>query len=105
MQGPRRRIVDVLTLSPPQAGVIVKGWLRTVRTSKQVTFLNVNDGSNLSGLQVVVAEGLPNDEEIRHLGTGSAVAVTGTLVESPAKGQSVELHATAVAVIGKADAD
>jgi asparaginyl-tRNA synthetase len=108
MQGPRRRIVDVLTLVPPPAGiegVIVKGWLRSARTSKQVVFLDVNDGSNLSGLQVVAAEGLPNLDEVARLTTGSAVAVTGTLVPSPAKGQTVELRATAVQVLGKADAD
>ncbi|MEM9454997.1 MAG: asparagine--tRNA ligase [Myxococcota bacterium] len=105
MQGPRRRIVEVLTLTPPQEGVIVKGWLRTVRKSKQVTFLNVNDGSNLSGLQVVAGEELTNLEEVSHLTTGSAVAITGNLVESPAKGQTVELRATAVEVLGKAEAD
>ena len=105
MQGSRRRIVEVLTLSPPQEGIVVKGWVRTVRTSKQVTFLNVNDGSNLSGLQVVAGEGLENLEEVSHLGTGSAVAITGTLVESPAKGQAVELRATAVEIVGKADPD
>jgi len=105
MQGPRRRIVDVLALDPPQSGVIIKGWLRTVRTSKQVTFLNVNDGSNLGGIQVVAGDPLPNLEEVGHLTTGSAVAVTGELVESPAKGQRVELRATAVEVLGHAAPD
>lgn len=108
MQGPRRRIVEVITLVPPPEGiegVIVKGWLRSARTSKQVVFLDLNDGSNLSGLQVVAAEGLPNLEEVARLTTGSAVAVTGTLVPSPAKGQTVELRATRVDVLGKADAD
>jgi asparaginyl-tRNA synthetase len=105
MQGPRRRIVEVLTLAPPQEGITVKGWLRTVRTSKQVTFLDVNDGSNLAGLQVVAGEDLPNIEEVSRLTTGSAVAITGALVPSPAKGQTVELRATAVEILGKADAD
>ncbi len=105
MQGPRSRIVEVLTLAPPQEGVIVKGWLRTVRKSKQVTFLNVNDGSNMSGLQVVVGDEVDNLEEVSHLGTGSAVAITGNLVESPAKGQTVELRATSVEVVGEAAPD
>ena len=96
MQGPRRRIVEVMTLAPPQEGIIIKGWLRTVRASKQVTFLNVNDGSTLSGIQVVAGDEVENLEEVRALGTGSAVAVTGQLVESPAKGQTVELRATAI---------
>ncbi|MCH9687095.1 MAG: hypothetical protein K0V04_37010 [Deltaproteobacteria bacterium] len=105
MQGPRRRIVEVLTLAPPLEGVVIKGWLRTVRSSKQVTFLNVNDGSNMNGLQVVAGEELDNLEEVSRLGTGSAVAVTGTLVESPAKGQTVELRATSVKVLGEAAPD
>ncbi len=103
--GSRRRIVEVLTLAPPQQGIVVKGWLRTVRTSKQVAFLDVNDGSNLAGLQVVAGSELPNFDEVSRLTTGSAVAVTGELVPSPAKGQTVELHATAVEIVGKADPD
>lgn len=94
-----------MTLAPPQEGIIIKGWLRTVRASKQVTFLNVNDGSTLSGIQVVAGDEVENLEEVRALGTGSAVAVTGQLVESPAKGQTVELRATAIEVLGKADPD
>ena len=105
MQAPRRRIVDVLKLEPAQGDIVVKGWLRTVRKSKTVTFLQVNDGSNLSGLQVVAGEDLDNIEEIRHLTTGSAVAVAGTLVVSTAKGQTVELKAERVEIIGKAESD
>lgn len=105
MQGSRRRIAETLTLTPPMEGVTVKGWLRTVRASKQVTFLNVNDGSNLSGIQVVAGEGVSNLEEVRQLGTGSAVAVTGNLVESPAKGQTVELQATSIEILGVAEPD
>jgi asparaginyl-tRNA synthetase len=105
MQSQRTRIVDVLAMQPPRSGVLVKGWLRTVRTSKQVVFLGVNDGSNMAGLQVVVDETTPDIEEIRHLTTGSAVAIEGELVPSPAKGQSVELKATRVDILGKAQSD
>ena len=92
-------------MQPPRSGVCIKGWLRTVRASKQVVFLGVNDGSNMSGLQVVAGEDTPGIEEIRRLTTGSAVAVEGNLVESPAKGQTVELHATRVEILGKAESD
>ncbi|MCA9704256.1 MAG: asparagine--tRNA ligase [Myxococcales bacterium] len=103
----RRRIEEVLRLQadPPVEGVVVKGWVRTVRRSKQIVFINLNDGSNLGGLQVVADEALANIEELRHLSTGSAIAVTGTLVPSPAQGQPVELRAAEVEVVGKADAD
>src|SRR5688572_26790754 len=103
MQTPRTRIVDVLALQPPHPGVRIKGWLRTARSSKQVVFLEINDGSNMKGIQVVADDRTEGIEEARHLGTGSAVSIEGEVVESPAKGQKVELHATRIDVIGKAD--
>ncbi|MBX7079083.1 MAG: asparagine--tRNA ligase [Nannocystaceae bacterium] len=105
MQSPRTRIVEVLQLQPPCAEVRVKGWLRTVRDSKQVVFLELNDGSSMGILQVVVDPSLPNIEDVRRLTTGSAVGVRGELVPSPAKGQTVELRATEVEIIGRAEAD
>jgi asparaginyl-tRNA synthetase len=101
MTAPRTKISEVLALSPPLR-VGIKGWVRTVRTSKNVVFVNVNDGSCLSGIQVVVDEQVGNVEEIRRLTTGSAVMVEGRLIDSPAKGQSVEVHAELVQVIGRA---
>jgi asparaginyl-tRNA synthetase len=105
MQTPRTRISEVLELEPPRTDVCVKGWLRSLRASKQVLFLDVNDGSNLAGLQVVVDENVPGIEALRHLTTGSAVSVVGDLVPSPAAGQPVELKATRVDVLGLAEAD
>ena len=92
-------------MEAPRADVVVKGWLRTVRNSKEIVFLNVNDGSNLAGVQVVVDGELANVEAVRHLGTGSAIAVTGTLVESLAKGQRVEIKASKVEILGAAAPD
>jgi asparaginyl-tRNA synthetase len=104
MQTPRTKIVELLAQDPaPQ--VRAKGWLRTVRDSKKVVFLQLNDGSCFGSLQAVVDPTLPNFDEIRHLTTGSAVEIEGELVASPAKGQRVELKATAVNVLGKAEGD
>ncbi len=103
MQTPRTKIVDALRASPPVADMRVKGWARTVRTGKQVTFIELNDGSCFASLQVVVDAATPNYEEIAHLTTGSAVSIEGELIESPAKGQKVELKAAKVDIIGKAD--
>jgi asparaginyl-tRNA synthetase len=105
MQSPRTRIVEVLALEPPRADVRIKGWLRTVRDSKQLVFLEVNDGSAMASLQAVADESLVNIDEVRKLTTGSAVAIRGELVPSPAKGQTVELRAHEIEIIGKADAD
>jgi len=103
MQTPRTKIADVLQFVPPREGLRVKGWLRTVRDSKQVVFLELNDGSCFASLQAVCGPELANYEAIRKLTTGSAVEVVGDLVPSPAAGQRVELKATDVKVIGLAD--
>ncbi len=105
MQTPRTRIVDALELEPPVTELRVKGWARTVRDSKKVLFIALNDGSCFGSLQVVVPGELDNFEELRHLGTGSAISVEGELIASPAKGQKVELKATRVDIIGAAPAE
>ncbi|KIG12758.1 Asparaginyl-tRNA synthetase [Enhygromyxa salina] len=103
MQTPRTKIVDALDAAPPVAGVRVKGWARTVRDSKKVVFIALNDGSSFASLQVVAGAELEGFEDLRHLTTGSALSVEGELVASPAKGQAVELKATKVEIVGKAD--
>ncbi|MBL9104510.1 MAG: asparagine--tRNA ligase [Myxococcales bacterium] len=103
MQTARTKIVDVLRQEPPRAGVRVKGWVRTSRDSKQVLFLELNDGSCFASLQVVCPSTLDNFDGLRHVSTGSSVDVVGELVASPAAGQKVELKATQVSVIGLAD--
>jgi asparaginyl-tRNA synthetase len=104
MQTPRTRIFDVLTLEPPRADVRVKGWIRTLRDSKKVLFIQLNDGSCMASLQLVIDRELAGFDELRHLTTGSAVEVVGELTLSPAKGQKVELKASAVTIVSKADA-
>ncbi|MGM0440618.1 MAG: asparagine--tRNA ligase [Chlamydiota bacterium] len=84
---------------------LVKGWIRTARKQKNFTFLEVNDGSTLSNLQVIVNEDTPNYQQLSlDLTTGASVAVTGTIEESPGAKQAVELHATSIEIIGTADA-
>ena len=103
----RTLIKNVLSDAAPGEQVKVAGWIRTVRTSGGgFSFLAINDGSCLATIQVVADKDLPNYEsEIPHLTTGSSVTVTGELVESPAKGQRVEIKASEVRVLGLADAD
>jgi asparaginyl-tRNA synthetase len=86
--------------------VKLAGWIRTVRTSGGgFSFLAINDGSCLATIQVVADNALGNYDEITKLTTGCSVAVEGELVASPAKGQRVEVKASAVRVLGLADAD
>ena len=81
----------------------VAGWVRSVRLSKGIAFIVINDGSNLAGIQVVAEQRLGGFEEISHLGTGSALRIAGNLVPSPAAGQERELLATEFTIeIGRA---
>jgi asparaginyl-tRNA synthetase len=78
--------------------------VRTRRDSKGFSFLEVNDGSCLPNLQVVVNEGTPGAEHLHELNTGASVRVQGKLISSPAKGQKWEMHASRLELIGRTDA-
>ena len=85
----------------PEGGeVTVRGWVRTVRGSAALAFVNVSDGSGFAPIQAVVADGLSNFDEVKRLTPGCSVIVTGTLVASQGKGQSYEIQASAVEVVG-----
>ncbi len=97
---------DILARESAGGAVRVQGWVRTARHSKGVSFLEVSDGSCFAGIQVVAEPGLANYEsEIRSTGTGTAVAATGTLVDSPGKGQRFEVHASEIEIVGRVDDD
>lgn len=85
----------------PEGGeVTVRGWVRTVRGSAALAFVNVSDGSGFAPIQAVVADGLSNFDEVKRLTPGCSVIVTGTLVKSQGKGQGFEIQASAVEVVG-----
>lgn len=85
--------------------VTVQGWIRSKRDSKAgISFLAINDGSHFDSLQCVVANTLSNYEsEVLKLSTGCSVIVSGELVSSQGQGQSVEIQASTVTVIGDVD--
>ena len=98
------RIAEILRNGQPDEGVTIKGWVRTKRQSKGFAFIEVNDGSFLANLQVVLNDNLPDYEDLlKRLSTGASVEVSGVLVESPGKGQRIEVKAEAVTVCGEAD--
>ena len=99
----RTRIADILKRGSADGEFLVQGWVKTRRSSKNVSFIQVNDGSTLKDLQVVVDGSLPGHELVESLSTGCSVSVTGSLVESPGKGQQYELQASNLEVLGYAD--
>jgi len=85
--------------------VTVRGWVRTRRDSKAgISFIAVYDGSCFNPVQAVVNNSLNNyQDEVLRLTTGCSVVITGKVVESPGEGQSFEIQATAVEVVGWVD--
>ncbi len=100
--GSEERVKSLLTRTDYGAPVVVHGWVRSRRDSKGgFSFVEVSDGSCMANIQVVADESLPNyTTEVKHLATGCSIRAEGTLQESPGKGQSVEIHATAIEVLG-----
>ena len=86
--------------------VQVRGWVRTVRAQKDLSFVEVNDGSSLSGIQAVVTADADGADLLADgaVSTGAAVMIEGIVVESPGGKQAVEVKATSVSVVGGADA-
>ena len=101
----RRKIKVVLQQGKEQDEVVIMGWVRTRRDSKGgFSFLEINDGSCLKNLQVIADHSIDSFDLISgKLHTGSCVGITGKLVQSPGKGQSVELQAKSIEVYGEAD--
>jgi len=91
--------------SKPGEEITLKGWVRTRRDSKAgLSFINLHDGTCQDPIQVVAPNDLPNYEsEIQRLNTGCSIEVDGELVESQGKGQSVEVRAKAIRVVGWVD--
>jgi asparaginyl-tRNA synthetase len=83
--------------------VRVSGWVRTRRDSKGFSFLEINDGSCLKNMQVIVDEALPDIAQLKDVATGAAVEIQGALVESPGAGQKWEVKASGLRLIGRAD--
>lgn len=99
----RSKIVDILIAPKLGSDVNIKGWVRTKRGSKGLSFVAINDGSCIHNMQVVVDHSLFDAEMLKDITTGTAVSIIGKLTESQGRGQSVEIQASAIEIYGKAD--
>jgi asparaginyl-tRNA synthetase len=99
----RTKVADLLTAADLDKEVLVKGWVRTKRGNKFVSFIALNDCSCLANIQVVADAEKFSEESLKDVTTGACIAVTGLLVASQGKGQSVEIQARSLEVIGTAD--
>src|SRR5437899_12879369 len=92
----RTLVKHVLASTEPKDNLTIKGWIRTRRDSKGFSFLELNDGSSLTGLQVIADASTAGYHEIARFTTGASAIVCGNLVSSPAAGQKWELRATQI---------
>ncbi|MDG2256564.1 MAG: asparagine--tRNA ligase [Opitutaceae bacterium] len=99
----RTEIVTLLASENERENILAQGWVRTRRDSKDFFFLELNDGSCLKNVQAVVTRDVSNFEELKGVTTGASVSVVGNLIASQGKGQSWEIQATEVTLIGAAD--
>lgn len=90
-------------LMPVGSAIEARGWARSRRDSKGITFIEINDGSRFKGLQLVVEAGAVPAETLEAVTTGSCIAARGQVTESPAAGQPVELKVEQIHVYGSAD--
>lgn len=104
---PTHRIAQVLADLEPGQEIRVSGWVRTRRDSKNdVTFIELNDGSCMSNLQLVVDRTTDSATQmLEGIGTGASLTAAGTLAESPGSKQRVELHNPVITLLGIAPAE
>lgn len=101
----RTKVVDVLKSTDFGKEVVVKGWVRTHRSSKAVDFIALNDGSTIKNIQIVVDPSKVNADTLKSITTGACLCVTGTLVESQGKGQRVEIQCKDIEIYGLCGSD
>lgn len=96
----RTKIIDVLQSTDFNQEVMVKGWVRTHRSSKAVHFIALNDGSTIKNVQIVVDPETIDPETLKNITTGACLCVSGTLVESQGQGQTVEIQGKEIKIYG-----
>ena len=101
----RSTVKELLGATGKDREVLLKGWVRTRRGNNQLAFIAVNDGTIIHSIQVVADLNSFPEEEMKRITTGCSISVTGTLVESMGKGQSVEIQAKEIEVLGDSDPD
>ena len=99
----RSRVKELLGAAEQGSLVLVKGWVRSRRGNKNVSFIALNDGSTIANLQIVVDVNQFEEELLKRITTGASIEAEGILVASQGAGQSVELQAQRLLVFGTAD--
>lgn len=99
----RSKVKELLNSDVTGKEVLVKGWVRTKRESRNVVFIALNDGSTINNIQIVGGTADFSEDLLKDVSTGACIAVTGKLVESQGKGQKLEIIASGIVIHGKSD--
>lgn len=105
-------IKDLLVSDPDGREVTVCGWVRTMRDSKNLVFIQVNDGSCFANIQITYDRNNPGsanptdiENELKRISTGASICATGKIIPSPASGQAVEVTLSTLSVVGESPSD
>ena len=96
----RTKIIDALAMTGENQEITVMGWVRTHRSSKAVDFIQLNDGSTIKNIQVVIEPQKFDAEMLKQITTGSCISATGKLVASQGSGQAVEVQGESIELFG-----
>lgn len=99
----RTKIADALKSTDFGSGINVKGWVRTRRGNKNISFVALNDGSTINNLQIVIENAKFGEEFLKPITTGACIGVNGILVQSMGREQTVEVQAHEIEIYGTAD--
>ncbi|MGV3586142.1 MAG: asparagine--tRNA ligase [Adhaeribacter sp.] len=99
----RSKVAALLATTEVDREVLVKGWVRTKRGNKFVSFIALNDGSTINNIQLVADAEKFSEDSLREVTTGACIAASGILVASQGKGQTVEIQVNNIKVLGTAD--
>ena len=101
----RTKIAALLSSLDLDINVNVKGWVRTKREGKNLSFIALNDGSTINNIQIVADYEQIDPEIVKEIHSGCCISVDGKIVQSLGKGQSVEINAENVEILGTSDPD
>ncbi|MDR2887021.1 MAG: asparagine--tRNA ligase [Bacteroidales bacterium] len=101
----RIKVKEALASHETGTDILVKGWVRTKRGNKNISFIALNDGSTINNIQIVTDTQTFDENLIKDITTGACIAVSGKLVESQGQGQKVEIIASDIELYGKCDAE
>jgi asparaginyl-tRNA synthetase len=96
----RTKVIDALNSTEYGKDILVKGWVRSHRSSKAVDFIALNDGSTIKNIQLVVDPKTIDEADLKSITTGACIGCKGVLVESQGKGQTVEVQSKEIVIYG-----